>query len=112
MRHLIRLSLFVIPAALAAQTSAKPIAPRLIAAPESRSPATLGSPVAVRQLPSGALLVNDTQRRQLLLFDPSLRSVTVVADSAAGSATSYGARAGGIIPYLADSTLFVDPDGL
>ena len=85
---------------------------RLIDAPNAVSPHTLGSPSAVRQLRDGRLLVNDTQRRQLLVLDAAMTAMTVIADSASGSARSYGARAGGIIPYLADSTLFVDPAGL
>jgi hypothetical protein len=96
-------------AAAAAQT---PPAVRLIAAPDATSPRSFGGPAAVRQLPDGRLLVNDTQRRQLLVADASLANVTVLADSGTSTARSYGARAGGIIPYLADSTLFVDPAGL
>jgi hypothetical protein len=84
---------------------------RLIAAPEVKSP-TLGSPTALRVLPDGRVLVNDTQRRQVLLFDPTLRASTVVIDSTSGTPNAYGARSGGLIPFLADSTLFVDPDGL
>lgn len=101
-------------ATLQAQSPAAqhPIVSRLIAAPEAKSSPLLASPVAVRELPDGRLLVNDTQRRQLLLFDRALASMTIVADSAGGSANSYGASAGGIIPFLADSTLFVDPVGL
>jgi hypothetical protein len=95
-----------------AQSSPPAPATRLIAAPEAASSQALGSPVAVRQLPNGALLVNDTQRRQLLLFDRGLAAFGVVADSAGGGANSYGAGAGGIIPFLADSTLLVDPAGL
>jgi len=107
------LSLFVLAAASAPALKSQP-APivRLIAAPDSKSPPALVSPVAVRQLPNGTLLVNDTQRRQVLLFDRDLRTFTIVADSAGGAKNSYGAGAGGIIPYFADSTLLVDPAGL
>lgn len=95
--------------ALAAQT-APPI--RLINAPEASSKPVLGIVAAVRQLPDGKLLANDIQNRQLLLLDPSLTNLSVVADSTSGGANSYGVRPGGIIPYLGDSTLFVDPAGL
>jgi hypothetical protein len=67
---------------------------------------------AVRQLPNGGLLVNDILKRQLVLFDPTLANATIVADSVSGGASSYGTRPGGIIPYLGDSTLFIDPAGL
>ena len=107
------LSLLVLAAAsaLAQQPPPAPIV-HLIAAPDAKSPPVLASPVAVRQLPNGTLLVNDTQRRQLLLFDRSLTTVTIIADSAGGAKNSYGAGAGGIIPYVSDSTLLVDPAGL
>ncbi len=95
-------------------TAGAQVAPvvRLIAAPDAVSSHTLGAVAAVRELRDRRLLVNDTQRRQLVLFDATLGSATLLADSGTGTARSYGARAGGIIPYLADSTLFVDPAGL
>jgi len=97
---------------LLAQQSPHALPARLIAAPEAKSAATLVSPVAVRELPDGRTLVNDTRRRQLLLFDRGLTAMTIVADSAGGRANSYGAGPGGIIPFLGDSTLLVDPAGL
>lgn len=107
------LSLFVLAASsVAAQQSQPAPIVRLIATPDAKSPPALVSPVAVRQLPNGTLLVNDTQRRQVLLFDRDLATFTIVADSAGGAKNSYGAGAGGIIPYFADSTLLVDPAGL
>jgi hypothetical protein len=107
------LSLFVLAASsVAAQQSQPAPIVRLIATPDAKSPPALVSPVAVRQLPNGTLLVNDTQRRQVLLFDRDLATFTIVADSAGGAKNSYGAGAGGIIPYVADSTLLVDPAGL
>src|SRR5262249_5389649 len=85
---------------------------RPISAPGSISPPQPRAGAAAPQLPDGRVLVNDTQRRQLLLFDASLTTINIIADSGTGTARSYGARAGGIVPYLADSTLFVDPAGL
>jgi hypothetical protein len=93
---------------LAAQTPAV----RLINAPDASSPHAFGAVATVRQLPGGSVLVNDVQKRQLSLLDPSLAPRAVVADSASGTANSYGVRPGGLIPYLGDSTLFVDPAGL
>lgn len=85
---------------------------RLIAAPEAQSKPLFGVVPYVRALPGGKLLVNDIQRRQLTLLDQTLGTATVIADSASGTANSYGVAPGGLIPYLADSTLFVDPAGL
>lgn len=94
----------------AAAQQAPPV--RLINAPDGASKQVLGTVAAVRQLPDGKILVNDIQNRQLLLLDHSLANISVVADSTSGGASSYGIRPGGIIPYLGDSTLFVDPAGL
>ena len=85
---------------------------RLINAPDASSKPTLGLVAAVRQLPGGRLIVNDIQKRQLLMFDNTLANATVIADSVSGGANAYGPSAGGIIPYFADSTLFVDPRDL
>jgi len=84
----------------------------LINTPTASSKPVLGNATAVRQLPSGRLLVNDAGKRQLLMFDPALATATVVADSASGGANSYGPSAGGLIAYAADSSLFIDPRDL
>jgi hypothetical protein len=115
--HILSFIVVVVAATGAAATGLAqqpPQAPRtrLIASPDAKSAPVFASPVAVRELPSGRLLVNDTQRRQLLLLDRGLTTTTVVADSAGGSARSYGAGPGGIIPFVGDSTLLVDPAGL
>jgi hypothetical protein len=85
---------------------------RLINAPDASTQPAFANVTAVRQLPNGQLLVNDAGKRQLILIDPAMAKISIVADSAGGSANSYGTRPGGIIPYLADSTLFIDPAGL
>jgi hypothetical protein len=103
------LALAIVPAALAAQQAP---AVRLINAPDASTKPVLSMAAAVRQLPNGGVLVNDILKRQLVLFDNTLANATIVADSVSGGANSYGTRPGGIIPYLGDSTLFVDPAGL
>jgi hypothetical protein len=103
-------SLFVVAGSLSLVAQAPAV--RLINAPDASTKPVLGLAAAVRQLPDGKLLVNDIQKRQLLLFDPTLANVAVIADSVSGGANSYGTRPGGIIPYVGDSTLFVDPAGL
>jgi hypothetical protein len=109
MMKLTSIALLLAPAALMAQQAP---AIRLINAPDGASKQVLGTVAAVRQLPDGRLLVNDVQNRQLLLLDHTLGNITVVADSTSGGASSYGIRPGGIIAYLGDSTLFIDPAGL
>ncbi|MEA3246698.1 MAG: hypothetical protein U9Q74_11140 [Gemmatimonadota bacterium] len=66
----------------------------------------------VRALPDGKVLVNDNGGRKVVLFDPALSSFTVVADTTSATANAYSSRAGGLIPYKGDSTLFVDPSSL
>jgi len=85
---------------------------RLIDLPTAQSKPVIGTASAVRALPGGRLLVNDIQKRQLLMFDQSLANFTIVADSVSGGTNAYGRSQGGIIPYFADSTLFIDPGDL
>jgi hypothetical protein len=109
MRKLLLTVAAALPAgALAAQSPAI----RLINAPDASSQHLFGAVGAIRQLPNGRVLVNDVVKRQLTLLDPSLGAAAVIADSVSGTANSYGVRPGGLIAYLADSTLFVDPAGL
>jgi hypothetical protein len=53
------------------------------------------------------VLVNDPGRRQVVLLDSTLASAKVVVDSA-GGVNMYGTNPGALIPFAADSTLFVD----
>jgi len=66
----------------------------------------------VRQLSDGHVLVNDIGKRRVLMFDPSLGTFTVIADSTSATANAYSGRFGGIISYKGDSTIFVDPTSL
>ncbi|MEO7358959.1 MAG: hypothetical protein ABI120_01430 [Gemmatimonadaceae bacterium] len=68
----------------------------------------LGSITTVRHLPDGRILLNDGVRRRLLLMDSTLRTVGIVLDSLTDVQNAYGTRAGSLIPYRGDSTLFVD----
>jgi hypothetical protein len=68
--------------------------------------------LSVRELPDGRVLVNDGARRRLMLMDTMLKNVEVVLDSMSEIANTYGTRPGALIPYRADTTLFVDPVSL
>jgi len=72
----------------------------------------LGAVSAIRQLSDGKVLVNDIIGRRVLMFDSTLKNFTVVADTTSATANAYGIRAGGLIPFRGDSTLFVDPASL
>jgi hypothetical protein len=69
---------------------------------------SLGIVSAVRPLSNGQILVNDVVKRRVLLLDSTLAHATVVADSTSSTANAYGPRAGGLIAYRGDTTLFVD----
>src|SRR6185503_16316560 len=100
---------------LAAQrdTTARPptVGPpvRRIATAQALSTEELGAVNSVLELADGRVLVNDGTRRRLLLMDTTLKTVQVVLDSLAEVANTYGTRPGTLIPYRADSVLFVDP---
>jgi hypothetical protein len=68
-----------------------------------------GAVTNVRELPDGRLLLNDGTRRRLLLLDTAMTVQRVVLDSLSEVAHTYGPRAGTLIPWRGDSTLFIDP---
>jgi hypothetical protein len=88
--------------------SAQSIKPRPLGAVQYTSKELLGSPTLARALSNGSVIVNDVLRRRLLLLDASLENCTIIADSTSGSVNGYGQRPGALVPYLGDSTLFLD----
>jgi len=96
--------------ALSATTAlAQPKVPVMALAPSAATSLdTFGAILGVRQLPNGSLLVNDAGRRRLVMLDPTMQKASVVIDSTAGAANSYGPRPAPLIAYLGDSSLFVD----
>jgi hypothetical protein len=85
---------------------------RQIAPAATMTSEKLGAVSTIRQLSDGRVLVNDIVGRRVLLFDSTLKTFTVVADTTSTTGNAYGARAGGLITYRGDSTLFVDPASL
>lgn len=72
----------------------------------------LGAVSSVRHLPDGRILVNDIISRRVVMFDSSLSTMTVIADTTSATANAYGVLPGGLIAYHGDSTLFIDPASL
>jgi hypothetical protein len=72
----------------------------------------LGAVTTVRALPDGRVLVNDIVGRRVLMFDSTLTTSTVVADTTSATANAYGTRPGGLLAYRGDSSLFIDPASL
>ena len=85
---------------------------RPLPAASATSTDSIGSVAAVRQLPNGNVLVNDQARRRVVLLDPAMKVVALVADSTSSTNNAYGVRPGGLIAYRGDSTLFIEPAGL
>lgn len=82
---------------------------RRIATASAISKDPLGNVTAVREVGGGRVLVNDGVRRRLLLMDSTLKTISVVLDSLSEAANFYGTRAGSLVPYRGDSSLFIDP---
>ncbi len=89
-----------------------PVPIRELSRPEAKTTETFGNIFGVRQLKDGRLLVNDGVRRQLVALDANLGRRTVLVDSVTVGGQSYGPRAAPLIPFVADSTLFVDAQSL
>ena len=85
----------------------RPLGPVTAVAKES-----LGAVSTVRHLPDGRVLVNDILGRRVVMFDSSLTTATIIADTTSATANAYGPRPGGLIAYHGDSTLFIDPASL
>ncbi len=102
-------AMFAASSSLLAQDSTVKVTVKQVLPAEARSARTIGGVTSMRALPDGSLYVNDNQRRQLLKFDAKLQTVRVIADTAAGAPLPYGQRPSGLIPYVADSSIMVDP---
>jgi len=106
---LIAMTLASLAGALQAQ-SLPPIRPLGPVTAVAKEP--LGAVSSVRHLPDGRVIVNDIVARRVVMFDSSLSTVTLVADTTSATASAYGTRPGGLIAYRGDSTLFIDPASL
>ncbi len=96
----------IAPVPIASTQSSVPI--RELGPVEAASSEPFRNIFGVREVQAGKLVVNDGVRRQLVLLDDRLQLERVLLDSASSGDRSYGPRASPTIPYLGDSTLFVD----
>lgn len=97
-----------LPVAVAAQQPAyvgPPVRP--LGPVEAASKEAFGPAITVRHTGMG-VLVNDIANRRLLHFDAALADAKVIADTTPATASAYGGRVANLIPYKADSSLFVD----
>jgi hypothetical protein len=68
----------------------------------------LTTTMGVRLLPGGKALVNDFSRKRLFMLDSTMKNITIVADASGGAPSPYWPQGGAILPYIGDSTVFVD----
>lgn len=97
----------------AAQTAAtqQRVPIRELAPIEAASTEAFANIFGVRAIANGEVLVNDALRRQVVVLDRNLALARVVLDSSGKGPQLYGPRSAPTIPYLGDSTLFVDVVG-
>jgi hypothetical protein len=100
--------MMLVPLALAGSVAAQAPVVRPLGQTIAISSEALASIAGLRELPNGAVLVNDMAKRRVVLLDAALKSSTTIADSTSNTGNAYGSRPGGLIPYRGDSTLFVD----
>jgi hypothetical protein len=93
-----------------AQGKVLPVRP--LGAVEHASTELLAAVSAVRALPGGRVLVNDISGRKVVLFDSTLATTTIIADTTSATANAYSSRAVGLLAYKGDSSLIVDPSSL
>ncbi|HEY2824223.1 MAG TPA: hypothetical protein VGI83_01630 [Gemmatimonadales bacterium] len=60
----------------------------------------------------GKILLNDITAHRVLMFDSTLRTMTVVADSTGATANAYGANPATLLPFRGDSALLITPSSL
>jgi hypothetical protein len=84
---------------------------RQIGAVEATAAESFGGMIFVRHTKNG-VLVNDQQNRRVVMFDPALAKMTVVADTTPATANAYSGRVGSLVAYRADSSLFIDPQSM
>src|SRR6185437_7137142 len=85
-----------------------PIALQHIGAPIHTTVEELGARPGVRVMSDGRLLVSDSTRSRLLLFDSTLEHATVVADTTVATDKAWGRGLAGLIPFAGDSSLARD----
>jgi len=106
--------LYILPILLAGTVNAQQQQPpiRQLGAISAKSTVTWNNILGLRALPGGRVLVNDVAGRKVVLLDSTLAQIGIVADTTPATATAYSGRIASIIPYRADSTLFVDPQSM
>ena len=108
-RCLLSFAITLLPIAAPAQDKPIPVRTVKIAAVSNES---FAATPGIRQLPNGRVLVNDQPGRRLLVFDSTLTSFTIAADSAGTNGSPYprSVLRSPMLAYPGDSALMVDFD--
>jgi hypothetical protein len=94
---------------IAQQAASPPSIPvRNLTASVSTDSGVLRSAANVRALSNGNVIVNDNRLRRLVMLDSTLKKLTILADTAPGAPNRYGTQVTGLIPFIGDSSIFVD----
>ncbi len=96
---------------IAAGVGAQQVAPRPLGPVVATATATLTGLLQIVPLADGHLLVHEPAGKLVLLMDQNLANASVVIDSVAGRANSYGAMPGMLTSFIGDSALFYEPNG-
>lgn len=99
-------------AAATGTATADSIPVRPLGPTEARTEEAIRGLRSLRALSDGRLFVNDGGTRQVLLLDSMLKVSKVVSDTSFDADIPYGGRSMGMLPYMDDSTLLVDPSTL
>src|SRR4051812_4374675 len=93
-----RATVFVLACALpAAAPAQKQIPVRQLTTIDAAASEPVGFLNGVRELSDGRVLVNDAGKRRLIIFDKTLSTMQIIADTTSGRRNQYGARTSAII---------------
>lgn len=85
---------------------------RQIATVTAVSRDSLASVTAAVEVAGGRVYVNDIIARRVVLYDSTLTTAVVIADSDGTTGEAYGARPGTLLPFRGDSALLITPASL
>jgi hypothetical protein len=81
---------------------------RTLTAATSTDSGVVRSVMGIRALANGSVIVNDWLLRRLIMLDSTLKRVNILADTAPGAPNRYGSRPTGLLPFVSDSSIFLD----
>jgi len=73
-----------------------------------RSAETIGAVMGLNELSGSRVLVNDSRRRQVRIFDSTLATSALALDSVAVAAFNYGSRWAPLLRYRGDSSILIE----